>query len=66
MHYRDTQESLRALYAIAATQGGYFTAKQAAASGYNYTHLAYHLQAGNSSALAWTLSTTNNPDIGTR
>ena len=30
MTYRDTQESLRAIYAIAVAQGGYFTAKQAA------------------------------------
>lgn len=47
MNYRDTHESLRALYALAAVQGGYFTAKQAAASGYDYPHLVYHLQAGN-------------------
>lgn len=47
MAYRDTHESLKALYAVAATQGGYFTAKQAAAAGYNYSHLVYHLQAGN-------------------
>lgn len=47
MQYRDTHESLKALYAVAATQGGYFTAKQAAAAGYDYQHLAYHLQTGN-------------------
>jgi hypothetical protein len=47
MKYRDTHESLKALYALAATQGGYFTAKQAAAAGYDYSHLAYHLEAGN-------------------
>ncbi|MCX5659622.1 MAG: hypothetical protein NTW19_07855 [Planctomycetota bacterium] len=47
MHYRDTHESLKALYALAATQGGYFTAKQAATAGYDYPHLAYHLQARN-------------------
>ena len=47
MRYRDTQESLKALYAIAATQGGYFTAKQAAGAGYRYPHLAYHVRAGN-------------------
>jgi predicted transcriptional regulator of viral defense system len=47
MTYRDTQNSLRALYAIAMTQGGYFTAKQAAAAGYKYPHLVYHLHAGN-------------------
>jgi predicted transcriptional regulator of viral defense system len=47
MRYRDTHKSLKALYAVAATQGGYFTAKQAAATGYDYTHLVYHLQAGN-------------------
>ena len=47
MVYRDTQDSLRAIYAIAMTQGGYFTAKQAAEAGYNYPHLIYHLRAGN-------------------
>lgn len=47
MRYRDTHESLKALYAMAATQGGYFTAKQAASAGYDYAHLTYHLQAGN-------------------
>ena len=47
MQYRDTRESLRALYVLAATQGGYFTAKQAAKIGYEYPHMAYHLQAGN-------------------
>ncbi len=47
MHYRNTHESLKALYALAATHGGYFTAKQAASAGYDYSHLAYHLQAGN-------------------
>jgi predicted transcriptional regulator of viral defense system len=47
MNYRNTQDSLKALYAVAATQGGYFTAKQAAAAGYDYPHLAYHLQAKN-------------------
>jgi len=47
MKYRDTHESLKALYALAATQGGYFTAKQAAAAGYDYSHLAYHVEAGN-------------------
>ncbi len=40
MNYRDTHESLRALYALAAAEGGYFTAKQAAASGYDYPHPA--------------------------
>jgi len=47
MRYRDTQQSLKALYSVAATQGGYFTAKQAAEAGYDYSHLVYHLQAGN-------------------
>jgi predicted transcriptional regulator of viral defense system len=47
VHYRDTQESRRALYAVASAQGGYFTAKQAAEAGYDYPHLAYHLQARN-------------------
>jgi predicted transcriptional regulator of viral defense system len=47
MAYRDPHESLRALHAIAAAQGGYFTAKQAAGAGYDYPHLSYHLKAGN-------------------
>jgi predicted transcriptional regulator of viral defense system len=47
MTYRNTHESLRALYPLAATQGGYFTAKQAAEAGYHYPHLAYHLRVGN-------------------
>src|ERR1035437_1597419 len=47
MIYRDTRDSLRSIYAIAATQGGYFTAKQAAEAGYHYPHLIYHLRAGN-------------------
>lgn len=47
MTYRDTYEALRALYALAVTQGGYFTAKQAASVGYDYSHLVYHLHAGN-------------------
>jgi len=47
MRYRDTHASLKAIYAVAVSQGGYFTAKQAASAGYDYSHLAYHLQAGN-------------------
>lgn len=47
MAYRDSHDSIRALHAIAATQGGYFTAKQAASAGYGYAHLIYHLKAGN-------------------
>jgi predicted transcriptional regulator of viral defense system len=47
MSYRATHESLRALHARAAVQGGYFTAKQAAAAGYDYPHLTCHLHAGN-------------------
>lgn len=47
MAYRNTHESLRSLYALASTQGGYFTAKQAAEVGYRYPHLVYHLRAGN-------------------
>jgi predicted transcriptional regulator of viral defense system len=45
--YRDAQKSLSALYATATKQGGYFTAKQAAAAGYDYPHLVYHVHAGN-------------------
>jgi predicted transcriptional regulator of viral defense system len=47
MAYRDSHDANRLLHAVAVTQGGYFTAKQAAASGYDYPHLSYHLHAGN-------------------
>ncbi len=33
MRYRDTHASLKAIYALAVSQGGYFTAKQAALAG---------------------------------
>ena len=47
MVYRDSQQALRALYGTATSQGGYFTAKQAAAAGYGKRHVAYHVQRGN-------------------
>lgn len=47
MAYRDQKPALRALTAIAASQGGYFTARQAEEVGYGYPHLCYHLSAGN-------------------
>ena len=47
MQYRDSQKTLKAIYAVATTQGGYFTTKQAAAAGYEPSHLVYHLQVGN-------------------
>ena len=46
MAYRDTLQARRDLHALAAAQGGYFTAKQARAAGYGYAHLAYHAGAG--------------------
>lgn len=45
--YRNTRDALRALTAIAAEQGGYFTAKQAQQAGYDYPHLEYHIKARN-------------------
>jgi len=45
--YRDTRNALRTLTAIASVQGGYFTAKQARESGYDYPHLEYHVKTGN-------------------
>jgi predicted transcriptional regulator of viral defense system len=45
--YRSTAQALRELYAVAALQGGYFTAKQAAGAGYRKQHLDYHAQSGN-------------------
>lgn len=47
MKYRSPKAALRALYLTANGQGGYFTAKQAAAAGYGRQHLDYHTQAGN-------------------
>ena len=47
MAYRDTKVALRSLTALAASQGGYFTAAQAEGAGYDYPHLSYHLSKGN-------------------
>lgn len=47
MGYRATKTALRKLVALAQAQSGYFTAKQAAAIGYSYPHLDYHVRAGN-------------------
>ncbi len=47
MAYRDTQHALRKLTAVAAVQGGYFTAQQAEQAGYVYPHLTYHVNRGN-------------------
>lgn len=47
MAYRPTKVALQELREIALSQGGYFTAKQAAKVGYDYPHLDYHKRAGN-------------------
>ena len=47
MIYRSTQDARRQLSDLAQTQGGYFTAKQAATVGYDRRHLDYHVKAGN-------------------
>jgi len=47
MAYRNTQAARRMLSDLASTQGGYFTAKQAAGVGYGKRHLDYHVKAGN-------------------
>lgn len=47
MAYRSTQDAMRDLVAVAATQGGYVTAQQADRAGYASNHLAYHVSAGN-------------------
>lgn len=44
---RSAREANRQLFALALQQGGYFTAKQARAAGYNYPHLDYHVSCGN-------------------
>ena len=47
MAYRNTHVARRMLSDLASTQGGYFTAKQAAGAGYGKRHLDYHVKAGN-------------------
>ncbi|MHC4844955.1 MAG: type IV toxin-antitoxin system AbiEi family antitoxin domain-containing protein [Planctomycetota bacterium] len=47
MPYRNAQKAYQALVAVAQLQGGYVTAKQARAAGFDYSHLTYHRQAGN-------------------
>jgi predicted transcriptional regulator of viral defense system len=47
MNYRPTKLALRELTALAQSQAGYFTAKQAAELGYLSPHLDYHLQRNN-------------------
>lgn len=41
-----TRDAARSLRATAQEQGGYFTAKQAKISGYDYAHLEYHVSTG--------------------
>jgi predicted transcriptional regulator of viral defense system len=43
---RSTRESARTLSALAQSQGGYFTAKQAREAGYDYPHIEYHESTG--------------------
>lgn len=45
--YRDTRAAFRALAEVAASQGGYFTARQAEEAGYDAPHLSYHIARGN-------------------
>lgn len=47
MPYRDTKQARRTLTAVAVSQGGYFTARQASDAGYDAPHLTYHVSAGN-------------------
>lgn len=44
---RSSKESQTNLFAIAEGQGGFFTAKQAEEAGFDRTHHAYHVRAGN-------------------
>jgi predicted transcriptional regulator of viral defense system len=44
---RSSQQSEARLYAIAESQGGYFTAKQAEEAGFDRTNHSYHVRAGN-------------------
>ena len=43
----DRRDLRRQLFALAANQGGYFTAAQAKATGYSYQAQAHHVNAGN-------------------
>ncbi len=47
MAYRDAQAAYRRLLAMAQRQGSYITARQARKAGFGYSHLAYHVGAGN-------------------
>ena len=47
INYRPTRAAYRELVALAQTQGGYFTAMQAAQFGHKPPHLAYHVGVGN-------------------
>jgi predicted transcriptional regulator of viral defense system len=44
---RSSKESQAKLFAIAESQGGFFTAKQAESAGFDRTHHAYHVRVGN-------------------
>ena len=44
---RSAKESQARLFAVAESQGGFFTAKQAEAAGFDRTHHAYHVRVGN-------------------
>jgi predicted transcriptional regulator of viral defense system len=44
---RSSKDSEARLFAVAETQGGFFTAKQAEDAGFNRTHHAYHVRTGN-------------------
>ena len=44
---RSSHESEAGLFAVAESQGGYFTAKQAEEAGFDRTNHAYHVRAGN-------------------
>jgi predicted transcriptional regulator of viral defense system len=43
---RSSRDAAKSLRATAQEQGGYFTAKQARRSGYDYAHLDYHVSTG--------------------
>jgi predicted transcriptional regulator of viral defense system len=44
---RSVKDSEARLFAVAETQGGFFTAKQAEDAGFDRTHHAYHVRTGN-------------------
>lgn len=55
MAYRDNRQAREALLRAARPRGGYFSAAQARAAGYESAHVAYHVRVGNFERVDWGL-----------